>query len=100
MDHLQKRYINRSELIDDINFIKNTLYPVDNKKANTLIIELFERWMYTASDSPWKMDYTELEINTAEELIKLSSKKVYFHDNPTVKNYSIRSKHYNLRNII
>lgn len=98
MNHLQKMYNSRSELIDDINFIKNTLSPIDCEKANHLMGELFERWMITSTDSPWYV-YTDDDMNTAEQLIKLSSKKVYFNDNPNVKKYSVRSKHYNLRNL-
>ena len=98
MNHLQKTYNSRSELMDDIYFIRNILSPIDYEKANHLMRELFERWMITSSDSPWYV-YTDDEINVAEQLIKLSSKKVYFNDNPNVKKYSIRSKHYNLRNL-
>lgn len=97
MDHLQKTYNSRSELMDDINFIRNILSPIDNDKANILIGELFERWMFTSSDSPWHV--TDDEINVAQQLIKLSSKKVYFNDKPNVKKYNIRSKHYNLRKL-
>lgn len=68
-----KTYNNRNELIQDIDFLKETL--IDVKTRSRYIDELFHQWKNTSPDSPW-YENRELmdnkEKNAVETLIKIS----------------------------
>lgn len=108
-----KQYKNRSELEDDVNFLKIILNgDVNQTQCDLLISELFTRWMESSPDSPWN-NTTEEAFNAAESLLNLVNKKVHFNDNFVSSEWNgqhtifnevksvkpVRSNHYNLRNI-
>ena len=108
-----KQYKNRSELEDDVNFIKLILNgDVNQTQCDLLISELFTQWMETSPDSPWKSN-TKEDFDAAESLLNLVKKKVHFNDNFVSNEWEgqhtifkeveskkpIRSNHYNLRNL-
>lgn len=108
-----KQYQSRSELEDDVNFIKVILNgDVNQTLCNLLISELFTQWMETSPDSPWNTS-TKEDIDAAESLLKLVNKKVHFNENFISSEWKgqhtvfkeveskkpVRSNHYNLRNL-
>lgn len=108
-----KQYKNRKELEDDVLFLKFMLNGDVNKlQCDLLISELFTQWMETSPDSPWN-DNNEEDLNAAEALLNLVKKEVHFNENfisdewkgqHTIFNEvnsmkTVRSNHYNLRNL-
>ncbi|MBI52271.1 MAG: hypothetical protein CL779_03525 [Chloroflexi bacterium] len=66
-------YQRRSELIADINFLKQTLK--DDSKREGYINELFEHWKKTSPDSPWydkESHRRVIEKNAVNTLIRIS----------------------------
>ena len=65
-----KEYKDRNELIDDIQFIKKAL--LDEEYKSYLVNSLFDQWLCTAPDSPWKNN----DVSAADTLVKISKEGV------------------------